>query len=276
MIIGAIGFGIFLLVSIIACCACSTQNKCCLCLNVIFILIIAVIATALFIVIIAFGTGFGAYLDKGCNYITDATGATNIVSQKFQQFINVYPDDCTFGVDPLCPVKITNASVTTIVDANLKDFICTYSDGSKCDNDTTGGDLYPYCSAETTATNYKNIQEAVNATNQDCYNLMYVSAGKKYSSITASLLGWLEIGSHSCSGVCNKLPVNYFSDANIEPAHSCKDELKDLISGNLKTTWIVALVLTILSILSVLASFFLCCHPNNAANSRAASLKVTV
>jgi Tetraspanin family len=276
MIIGAIGFGIFLLVSIIACCACSTQNKCCLCLNVIFVLIIAAIATALFIVIVAFGTGFGAYLDKGCNYVAIGTGASNIVSKKFQEYINVYPDDCAFGVDPICPVKIINASVTAIVDENLKDYVCTLSTAAKCDNITTGGDVYPYCTAQTSATEFKNIQEAVNATNQDCYNLMYVTAGKKYSSITASLLGWLEIGSHSCSGICNKLHVNYFSDANIEPAHSCKDELKELISNNLKTTWIVALVLTIISILSVLASFFLCCHPNNTANSRAASLKVTV
>ena len=118
------------------------------------------------------------------------------------------------------------------------------------------------------ATGYKNVQIAHTDTVTDCNTLMFPVATKKYSSLTVTALAWLEGGNNACSGLCTATPMRYWTDVNLAPLSSCKDTLLTLVINNFTIVWVIALIIACFSIFSVLASFFLCCHPENKANKK--------
>lgn len=277
IIIGVIGFAIFGIIALFGLCAACKENKCCICMNMIFVLIIGAISSALFIVLIAMGGKFGTYLDEGCTYATSATSTdSNIISGFLKDYVNIYPSTCAFGIDPTCPVAVTTVATSTNITGNIPfitDMTCTaQSDSSTCAYNSA----LNRCTLKATGTEkFKNIQAvqtaasaaSPSALSTACKEKMYPPA-KKYFEATATLLGWLESGDNKCAGMCSQIPMNYFSDVDITPGPPCKDVLKTLITNNFQMTWIIALVLACLSYLGIMGSFCLCCHPQNKNNQK--------
>jgi len=189
---------------------------------------------------------------------------SNIITKTLSKYVDIYPDTCTFGVNSACPVLVTNATVVT--DINDEVALLNCKDVSNCDADTSTSE--PTCTANINAVSgYKKIQDAVVDTNKACNNLMYEAGVKVYSAVTVTVFAWLETGSYSCSGLCNSIPMKYWSDTNVQVDPPCKEVVKSVILRNYKIVWPVALVIMLFCLLSVLASFCICCHPLNKVNS---------
>ena len=150
-------------------------------MNVIFNSIITATAWALFIALLAYHTKFIRDICQVAYSVASlppGTTAEGYVPGLIKKYIDIFPTNCTFGMDVDCPIMITNFS---IANANYREIEERMADMT-CENLECSPSGTPCTPIIDSRNGFSNVQEAVYAADTTCKDLIYNN--KAYSNAT--------------------------------------------------------------------------------------------